>query len=75
MMELDRPDTALLYSVDDIATLGRVSKVVVIKLCLEGVMPQWIEIDRKRYWDRPAAIEALALAVRAARTRDERKIA
>jgi len=74
-MNAKRPDTALLYSVDDVATLARVSKVVVIKLCLAGVMPQWVEIDGKRYWDRPAAVEALALTVRATTVRDERKIA
>ena len=55
------PDTALLSSVEDIALLARVSKVTVVRLCLAGAMPKWREVDGRRYWDRAAAIEAVAI--------------
>ncbi len=71
----ERPDTALLYSVDDLAALARVNKVVIVRLCLAGVMPKWIEVEGRRYWPRPAAIEAVILARRTTTTRDTRKIA
>ena len=59
------PDTGLLYSVDDIALLARVSKVAVVRLCLAGLMPEWREIDGRRYWDRAAAAAAVARLARA----------
>lgn len=59
------PDSGLLYSVDDIATLASVSKVLVVRLCLAGQMPEWREIQGRRYWDRRGAIDAVARAIRA----------
>jgi|GEM_PF-3850651 len=59
------PDTGLLYSVDDIANLARVRKVLVVRLCLAGHMPEWNEIQGRRYWDRRGAIDAVATAIRA----------
>jgi len=60
-----RPDTGLLYSVDDVARLARVDRVVVVRLCLAKLMPAWIDVDGKRYWDRVSAVEAVALCARA----------
>ena len=59
------PDTALLYSVDDLAALARVNRVVVIRLCLAGVLPRWREIDGRRYWDHATATEAISTLARA----------
>ena len=64
-----RPDTGVLYSVDDIARMARVTNVVVVRLCLCGSMPQWLEIDGKRYWSRAGAVEAVA-RISMARTDD-----
>lgn len=64
-----RPDTGVLYSVDDIARMARVSKVVVVRLCLCGGMPRWLEIEGKRYWGRAGAVEAVA-QISLARTDD-----
>ncbi|MFH1730751.1 MAG: hypothetical protein ABIF82_03750 [Planctomycetota bacterium] len=61
------PDTALLYSVSDIALLAQVGKAFVVRLCLAGQMPDWIEIDGRRYWDRRAAIHAVTHCRKAAR--------
>jgi hypothetical protein len=55
-----RPDTGLLYSVDDLARLARVPKVVITRLCHSGEMPPWREIDGRKYWNRARAVEALA---------------
>ena len=65
----ERPDTGLLYSVDDVAALARVSKVLVVRLCLTGGMPEWREIEGRRYWTRLAAGKAVAQAIRADRAR------
>ena len=64
-----RPDTGVLYSVDDIARTARVTKVVVVRLCLRGSMPPWLEIEGKRYWGRADAVEAVA-RISLARTDD-----
>lgn len=61
------PDTALLYSVSDIALLAQVGKAFVVRLCLAGHMPDWIEIDGRRYWGRRAAIHAVTHCRKAAR--------
>jgi len=61
------PDTALLYSVGDIALLAQVGKAFVVRLCLAGHMPDWIEIDGRRYWGRRAAIHAVTHCRKAAR--------
>lgn len=71
-----RPETAVLYSVDDLATLAWVSKVTVVRLCLAGALPDWTEVDGRRYWDHAAAREAVACILRAEQTeRDTRRIA
>lgn len=57
-----RPDTALLYSVDDIAAMARVSRVFVVRLCLAGEMPRWLDIDGRRYWDRGSMLAAVRIA-------------
>jgi len=70
------PDTALLYSVSDIALLAQVGKAFVVRLCLAGDMPGWTEIDGRRYWRRRAAIHAVTHCRRAARKQaGTRKIA
>lgn len=61
------PDTALLYSVSDIAMLAQVGKAFVVRLCLAGHMPDWIVIDGRRYWARRDAIRAVTHCRRAAR--------
>ena len=58
------PETGLLYAVDDIARMARVTKAVVVRLCLEGLMPGWVEVDGRRYWRRTSAVEAVAQASR-----------
>ncbi len=69
-------DTALLYSVHDVAVLAQVSKAVVVKLCLAGEMPDWIEVEGRRYWPRAAAVDAVAEAIyAAAREKPRRKSA
>jgi len=58
-----RPETGLLYSVDDIARVAHVPKALVVRLCLDGRMPPWQEIDGRRYWDRAGAVDAIAEAI------------
>ena len=71
-----RPDTALLYSVADIAMLAQVSKVFVVRLCLAGQMPRGIDVDGSRQWPRRAAIRAVSRCRKEARLhRTVRKIA
>ena len=64
------PDTAVLYSVDDIARMARVGKATVIRLCLSGRMPEWLEVDGRKYWDRDGADEAIARVCDAPATQD-----
>ena len=64
-----RPDTALLYSVADIAMLAQVSRVFVVRLCLAGELPHWIDVDGGRYWHRRAAIRAVSRCRKEARRR------
>ena len=45
------PDTAVLYDVGDVA-----------RLCHAGEMPDWIELDGRRYWRPPDAIKAVIRA-------------
>ncbi len=68
--EIRCPETGLLYSVDDVARIARVPKALVVRLCLEGRMPPWREVEGRRYWDRVGAVDAIAEAVAA-----ERKLA
>jgi len=56
------PETALLYSVDDVARMARVTRVAVVRLCLSGQMPPWKYIDGRRYWDRTGANHAAHIA-------------
>ena len=62
------PDTGLLYSVGDIARMARVPKVTVIRLCLSGDMPEWVESEGRRYWDRAAVAEVVRRVRQAAPT-------
>ena len=61
---VEPPETALLYSVADIARMARVGKASVIRLCLNGLMPEWLEIGGHKYWARANAVEAVAQASR-----------
>ena len=63
--EFRRPETGLLYSVDDIARIARVPKTLIVRLCLEGRMPRWREVEGRRYWDRVGAVDAIAEALAA----------
>ncbi|MFO7898243.1 MAG: hypothetical protein R6V58_04185 [Planctomycetota bacterium] len=65
-----RPDTAVLYGVADVARLARVPRAVVVRLCHAGDMPEWIELDGRRYW-RPA--EAVEAVIRASKERPDRR--
>ncbi len=60
-----RPETGLLYSVDDIARIARAPKALIVRLCLEGRMPPWQEVEGRRYWDRVGAVDAIAAALAA----------
>jgi len=62
------PDTGLLYSVDDIARMAGVPRVTVIRLCLDGDMPEWLESEGRRYWGRAALAKAVRRARQAAPT-------
>ena len=62
-----RPDTAVLYSVDDIALLARVSRVFVVRLCLAGELPGCMSVDGRRYWPRRDAIKAVSRCRKALR--------
>ena len=68
--EVGRPDTGVLYSVDDVARAAHVPKVVVIRMCLAGRMPEWTEVDGRRYWTRARAVEAVLRLSDPAPTRD-----
>ncbi len=71
-----RPDTAVLYSVDDIALLARVSRVFVVRLCLAGELPGCVSVDGRRYWPRRDAIKAVSRCRKAMRAQSPpRKIA
>jgi hypothetical protein len=65
-----RPDTGVLYSVDDVARAAHVPKVVVIRMCLAGRMPEWAEVDGRRYWTRARAVEAVFRLAGPSPTRD-----
>ena len=56
------PDTAVLYDVGDVARLARVPRATVARLCHAGEMPDWIELDGRRYWRPPDAIKAVIRA-------------
>jgi len=66
--QASRPDTGLLYSVADVARTARVSRVTVVRLCLNGDLPPWQEIDGRRYWDRQGAAEVVARILSGGRT-------
>ena len=63
------PDTALLYSVDDIALLAQVGRVFVVRLCLADELPGWISVHGRRYWDRRSAKAAVSRCRKIARER------
>jgi len=63
------PDTAVLYSVEDVAMRADVEKAAVVRLCLAGVMPPWMVVQGRRYWNRAGAKEAVAVVRDAARRR------
>jgi len=67
--------SGILYSIDDLAALAQVDRVMVARLCQEGLMPQWIMVDGRRYWDKDAAREAVRILVRAGMFRHIRKSA
>lgn len=67
--EVRCPETGLLYSVDDIARIARAPKALIVRLCLEGRMPPWQEVEGRRYWDRVGAVDAIAEAVAGQRKR------
>jgi len=50
--------------------LAQVGKALVVRLCLAGEMPGWLDVDGRRYWDRRAAIRAVARCRKEARDRD-----
>ena len=67
--------TGILYSMDDLATLAQVDRVMVARLCHEGLMPQWVEVDGRRYWDKESAREAVKILIHAGMFRKVRKSA
>ncbi|MFW6108064.1 MAG: helix-turn-helix domain-containing protein [bacterium] len=64
------PDTAVLYDVADVARLARVPRATVARLCHAGEMPDWIELDGRRYWRYAEAVEAV---IRASKERPDRR--
>lgn len=59
MLPNQPPDSAFLYSVDDIASLARVTKARIFKYVAEGGQPQPIVFDGRKYWTRPQLIELI----------------
>ena len=49
--------------------LAQVSRVFVVRLCLAGELPHWIDVDGGRYWHRRAAIRAVSRCRKEARRR------
>ena len=56
------PDTAVLYSMHDVADIAGVSRVAISRLCREGNMPPWRVVHGQKCWDQAHVMEAVMAA-------------